>query len=62
MNKLKLKITALLFFTITILFAQQNKFTISGIIKDKKTGETIIGAIIRVKELPGIGAASKARA
>jgi hypothetical protein len=37
------------------LGAQGIKFTISGTIKDKKNGETIIGAIVRVKELSGIG-------
>ena len=33
----------------------QEKFTVSGIIKDKKNGETIIGATVRVTELKGTG-------
>ena len=34
----------------------QNKVTLSGIVKEAKTGETLINAIIKVKELPGTGA------
>ncbi|KOY86101.1 collagen-binding protein [bacterium 336/3] len=37
------------------LFAQQ-KFTISGNIRDKSSGEDLIGATITVKELSGVGA------
>ncbi len=33
----------------------QNKYTISGTIKDAKTGETMIGVTVRVKELPNTG-------
>ncbi|MEO8148250.1 MAG: TonB-dependent receptor [Bacteroidia bacterium] len=40
--------------------AKQTKFTISGIITDKKTGETLIGTTVRVKELPNTGTASNA--
>jgi hypothetical protein len=36
------------------LFAQ-SKFTISGTIKDSKSGETLIGAAVRIVELPNIG-------
>ena len=39
-------------------YAQVNKYTISGTVKDKKSGELIIGAIIRVAELPNIGTTS----
>ncbi|MGZ4158035.1 MAG: carboxypeptidase-like regulatory domain-containing protein, partial [Bacteroidia bacterium] len=42
----------------TTAFAQTNRFTISGTIKDKKSGETIIGSIIRVSEIKGIGAST----
>lgn len=35
-------------------FAQQ-KFTVSGYVRDGKTGEEMIGAAIMVKELPGTG-------
>lgn len=35
----------------------QNKFTLSGTVKDAKTGELMIGATVRVKELPNVGMA-----
>ena len=35
----------------------QSKFTISGIITDSATGETMIGATFAVKEQNGVGAA-----
>lgn len=38
----------------SIIFAQE-KFTISGSVKDKSTGEELIGASIRVVELPNVG-------
>ena len=38
----------------------QSKYTISGSIRDAKTGEELIGAVISVKELPGTGAATNA--
>jgi hypothetical protein len=43
----------------TPVFAQK-KFTISGIIKDASTGETLIGATVIIKELPQTGAAGNA--
>lgn len=47
-----------LFFIFSIYHsqAQVNKFTISGYIKDDKTGEALIGASIAVKELTNVGA------
>lgn len=45
-----------LFFSSSILFAQT--FTISGYITDKKTGESLIGAITLVKNNAGIGRSS----
>jgi TonB dependent receptor/CarboxypepD_reg-like domain/TonB-dependent Receptor Plug Domain len=33
----------------------QQKFTISGTVSDKKSGETLIGATVYVKELSGVG-------
>jgi UMF1 family MFS transporter len=36
----------------------QSKFTLSGVIKDKKTGEGLIGAIIKVADKPSLGMAS----
>jgi hypothetical protein len=38
----------------------QEKFTISGIISDAETGETMIGATISVKELPATGTTTNA--
>jgi outer membrane cobalamin receptor len=37
------------------MFAQQAKHTISGTVKDKRTGETLIGVTIRVQEMPSTG-------
>lgn len=58
------KITTLLigifcFIFNNIILAQQN-FSISGTVKDYKTGELMIGARIYLKELPTIGTASNA--
>ncbi len=36
----------------------QNKFTVSGTIKDKKTGEVLIGATVKVADKPALGAAT----
>jgi hypothetical protein len=38
----------------------QNKYTISGSIRDAKNGEELIGATVSIKELPGVGAATNA--
>jgi len=46
-----------LLFTSFSVFGQK-KFTISGIIKDKATGEQLIGAAIRINELPQNGSAT----
>jgi hypothetical protein len=46
-----------LYFTVGAAIGQSN-FTVSGTIKDKSNGEDIIGAIVKVAELPGKGAAS----
>ena len=45
-----------------ILFSQNksDKFTISGTIKDGKTGEELIGATIFLKDTTGIGAVTNA--
>ena len=46
---------------ISLLCAQnKNKFTLSGYIKDKKTGEAMIGATVLVKEIPATGNLSNA--
>lgn len=50
-------ITLLLLLTSITAFSQK-KYTISGTVKDAATGETLIGATIRIKELPSNGAAT----
>jgi len=45
---------------ISIQISAQNKYTISGTIKDAKTGEIMIGALIAVKELPSTGTLTNA--
>jgi hypothetical protein len=51
--------TKLLFPVIFIFFSfcafSQSKFTISGYVKDAKTGEELIGAAVFIKELPSTG-------
>lgn len=54
---MKIKFISLLLMFIgfsTLIFAQE-KYTISGTIRDKASGEELIGASIRVIELPNIG-------
>ncbi len=41
------------------IYAQKN-FSISGTVRDKKTGEVMIGSAITVKEIPDVGAATNA--
>lgn len=55
-NKPFLIVLTTLFIGINV-FAQ-NKYTVSGTVKDSKTGETIIGALVRITEVKGAGAAS----
>lgn len=55
--KLFLRLFAVLFL-LPFAGAAQNKYTVSGTVKDKKSGESIIGAIIRIPEVKGAGAAS----
>lgn len=57
-----MKQAGLFFFIILCLsFAQaQTKFTISGYVKDVKTGEELIGAAVIIKELSGTGASANA--
>lgn len=52
----KITTTTLLFFFSTTLLLAQQKFTISGTIKDKNNGETLIGANVFPIELSGVGA------
>lgn len=55
----KITIALLLFFSATLLSAEQ-KFTVSGTIKAQKSGETLIGANIFPLEIRGVGAVSNA--
>lgn len=55
----KLNFLLALFISLLVVPAHaQSKFTISGTIKDKKTGEGLIGAIIKVADKPSLGMAS----
>lgn len=54
----KLFLTIILFGILSQLSLAQSKFTISGTVTDAKSGELMIGATIRVKELPSVGAVS----
>lgn len=49
---------AAFFLLITFSCFGQKKFTINGTIKDGSTGETLIGATVRIKELPQVGTAT----
>lgn len=58
MSKLKNILFLFLVLGVQIQLSSQSKYTVSGTIKDGKTGETIIGAIIRIPEVKGAGTAS----
>lgn len=55
MKHLKLNVFILFWLSVTPLLAQQ-KYTISGTVKDKRNGETMIGVTVFPIELKGIGA------
>jgi hypothetical protein len=55
MKKMKIIITSLLLLLSMNLLLAQQKYTLSGTIKDKKTGETMIGVSVLVLELSGTG-------
>jgi hypothetical protein len=57
MKKLQFLLSVLFFFCILSIQAQ-NKFTVSGSIRDKASGEELIGATIMVAELPNVGVAT----
>ena len=48
----------LLITILTLSAVAQKRYTISGTIKDATTGETLIGATIRIKELSAVGTAT----
>src|SRR5882762_7667741 len=45
----------LFFLIIALPSFSQKKYTLSGIVKDEATGEQLIGATIRIKEIPQSG-------
>lgn len=50
-------IIATFFFLLSFMsLSQTKKYTVSGTIKDSSSGETVLSATVRVKELSGIGA------
>jgi hypothetical protein len=50
--------STLLFLTLTSTIQGQDRFTISGTVSDTTNGETLIGALVTVLELPGKGVVS----
>src|ERR1035437_8955032 len=55
------RFSIVIFFFIYYHFSfAQNKYTLSGTMRDGKTGEVMIGAGVAVKELPGTGATTNA--
>ena len=54
-NNMKKTFQLLVFFFFSATLFSQEKFTLSGTIKDNSNGEDLIGVTIFVKELPGIG-------
>jgi hypothetical protein len=59
MKRTKLSLLSIIFFYCLCAFSQ-NKYTISGYVKDAKTGEELIGAAVFVKELTTTGVYSNA--
>lgn len=57
MMRNKIPFILILVFSIQSLWAQQ-RYTINGTLRDQKTGETVIGATVLVKEVPGMGVSS----
>jgi hypothetical protein len=50
-----------LLFVVAAFIAQaQNKFTLNGVVRDKTSGELLIGAVIQLKEIPVIGVTTNA--
>ena len=55
MKKSKLPVLIFLLFLFCLPLFSQNKYTISGYVKDARTGEELIGAAVIVKEIPSTG-------
>ena len=60
MKKIELLLFLLSTLFLSVAHAQDEKYTLSGTLKDGSTGEDIIGARVTVKELPGTGAITNA--
>jgi hypothetical protein len=58
--KRKVLLIPIVLFLFLVKAYSQEKYTISGIISDAETGETMIGATISVKELPATGTITNA--
>ena len=56
MHHIRILLTAMLL--LSSFFAQAQKFTLNGTIKAKSSGEALIGAIVKVNELPSVGTAT----
>jgi hypothetical protein len=56
--KTKLQTLAIVLFLFSATVHGQQKFAFSGTVKDAKTGERLIGALVTIQQLKGIGAAS----
>ena len=50
----------LLFIFCTLSGIAQNNYTLSGYVKDGKTGEELIGAVVVIKEIPATGVSTNA--
>jgi hypothetical protein len=59
-GKINFIFTGILLLMLCGFSAQAQNFTISGSVKDKASGEDLIGAIIAVKEIPGKGTVTNA--
>ena len=58
--KKTIQLLAIIFITSFIKVSAQNKYTISGYVKDAKTGEELIGASVMIKEMKATGATANA--
>lgn len=59
-TSLKFLFSFLLFIFCAGLSIAQNNYTISGYVKDGKTGEELIGAVVVIKEIPATGVSTNA--
>jgi hypothetical protein len=55
-EKCRQKLVLIAFTFLSVSAFSQTKYTLSGTVKDKKSGETIIGAMVRITDTTGVGA------